>query len=259
MRCPDALAALACALTWRAPDALGFDLLMATAPLYFIELPLAIGFAFADAWRVPGEFLDTRRKLRPIVIPTLLLGGLYWMLFDIAGLIAIGWLGGLSPWRLLREGEDRRPPPTGRWLVMKPRENGTEHWLTRTRPTRSVLGPDAWIVPCAHDQFLPGVTIFVWVGLMLLLGSGVEIPPLGATIAYAQSVGRTLTPIGTEVPAHFALSAGAALFAARTISHFDDVGEPPLSDITLENDEVLREVIDKVKGRKPSKRKTRRR
>ena len=72
-------------------------------------------------------------------------------------------------------------------------------------------------------------------------------------------MGRTLTPIGTEVPAHFALSAGAALFAARTIRHFDDVGEPPLSDITLENDEVLREVIDKVKGRKPSKRKTRRR
>jgi len=71
---PDALAALACAVAWRAPEALGFDLLIATAPLYFIELPLAIGFAFADKWRVPGEFLDRRRKLRLTVIPTFLLG-----------------------------------------------------------------------------------------------------------------------------------------------------------------------------------------
>lgn len=245
---PDMLAALACGIAWQAPQALGFDLLAYAAPLFFIELPLAIMFLFADAWRVPGEFLAARSKLGLIVIPAVLIGALCFGLFGVAGLIAVAWLGGLALWRLLREGEDRRPPPTGRWLVMAPRGKETERWLTRERPDRRDLPEGSWIVPFAHNQFLPGITILAWVGLFLLLMlSGVEVPVAGATTAYAQMAGWADTPIGGEIPAHEALAAGLALFVARCASHFDDLDEPPPANI--DDDAVLREVIEKVEGR----------
>lgn len=123
---PDVPAALACAIAWQAPRALGFDLLGYAAPLYFIELPLAAMFLCADSWRVPGEFLSRRHKLGLIVLPGAAIGAACMALFGLPGLVAVAWLGGHALWRLLREGEDRRPPPTGRWLVMAPRGNETE-------------------------------------------------------------------------------------------------------------------------------------
>ena len=71
------------------------------------------------------------------------------------------------------------------------------------------------------------------------------------------ALGWTTTPIGSVVPAHQALVAGLILFAARSFSHFDDVGEPPPVDI--ENDPELQQIIDTVEGRKPSQRGRRRR
>ena len=250
---PDALAAIACGLAWKAPDALGADLLVYAAPLFFIELPLAILFIFVDSWRVPGEYLDARRKVFLILIPTILIGVLCAQLFGLEGLIAIVWLGGVAFWRLLREGEDRRLPPSGRWLILAPHRNETDRWLTRTRPDPRDLPPGTWILPFAHDQFLPGLTILTWFGLLfILILSGADVPSAGASVSYAQSVGWTATPIGARVPAHEALAAGLALFALRAVSHFDDVDEPPTANI--EDDALLQEVIDKVEGKGASKR-----
>ena len=255
---PDLLAALACGIAWRAPQALGFDLLAYAAPLFFIELPLALMFLFADAWRVPGEFLTTRGKLGLIVIPATLIGALCFRVFGVTGLIAIAWLGGQALWRLLREGEDRRPPPTGRWLVLAPRGKETERWLTRKRPDKRERPEGSWILPFAHNQFLPGTTILAWAGLFLLLMlSGAEVPEAGATAVLAQAAGWTATPIGREIPAHEALAAGLALFAVRCASHFDDLDEPPPANI--EDDALLREVIEKVEGRAPKRGKAKRR
>lgn len=245
---PDALAALACAIAWMAPQVFGFDLLTYAAPLFFIELPLAVMFLCADSWRVPGEFLSAREKLFWILVPTALLGTLCVALFGMAGLIAIVWLGGYAMWKLWREGEDRRPPPTGRWLILTKRGNETVHRLSRQRPDRRDLPEGAWILPMAHNQFLPGITILAWIGLfLLLLLSGADIPTGGASAAVAQSLGWTATPIGSEIAAHKALAAGLALFALRCVSHFDDLDDPPPTN--LDDDAVLREVIEKIEGR----------
>ena len=60
---PDALAALACGLAWKAPDALGFDLLDYAAPLFFIELPLATSsLPTAGAYRVSSRCASEARS-----------------------------------------------------------------------------------------------------------------------------------------------------------------------------------------------------
>src|SRR5688572_28981275 len=52
---PSFLAAVTCGLAWFDPRFPGIDMLRIAAPLFFLELPLAIVFAFADVWRVPGD------------------------------------------------------------------------------------------------------------------------------------------------------------------------------------------------------------
>ncbi len=244
---PSLLAAVACGLAWLDPQMFGFDLLRTAAPLFFIELPLAVVFASADARRVPGEFLGRRAKLAFILLPTSLLGLLCWRLFGATGLIAIAWLGATALWRLLSEDEDSKPPPSGRWLIVRHRKNG-ESWTVRKRPDRKELG-DAWVIPLAHDQYLPAATIVAWFGLVFILFTGAEIPPGGALPAYAEAVGWTGTPIGSVVPAHEALAAGLALFALRTLGFFDDVGEGR-EPVAIEQDEVLQEIVEKVERKR---------
>jgi hypothetical protein len=244
---PSLLAAVACGLAWLDPQMLGFDLLRTVAPLFFIELPLAVVFASADARRVPGEFLSHRAKLAFILLPTSLLGLLCWYLFGATGLIAIVWLGATALWRLLSENEDDKPPPTGRWLIVRHRKHG-ESWTVRKRPAKKDLG-DAWVIPLAHDQYLPAATIVAWFGLVVILFTGADIPPGGALPAYAEAFGWTDTPIGSVIPAHEALAAGLALFALRTLGFFDDVGED-MRPVAIEQDEVLREIVDKVERKR---------
>lgn len=248
---PDVLAALTCAVAWKSPTALGPDLLMLAAPLYFIELPLAVMLLFADVWRVPGEYLDAQRKRNLILWPTLVIGTLCWFLFGAFGLIAVMWLGGRSLWKLWREGEDSRPPPTGRWLVIAARGKETERWLTRDRPSPKSLPAGTWVLPFRHEQLVPGVTLFAWFGFVLLIFLGIDFGAGGATPAHAAAVGWTLTPIGEQVPAHYALAGGTVLFSARALSHFDEAGEPDAPPPSIDDDEILRSVIEKVEGKAP--------
>jgi hypothetical protein len=248
---PDALAALACAIAWKSPGAFGPDLLMLAAPLFFIELPLAVMLLFADVWRVPGEYLDARRKRHLILWPTVVIGLLCGAVFGAVGLIAVAWLGGRSLWKLWREGEDSAPPPGGRWLVISAHGRENERWFTRKRPPPGSLRPGTWAVPFRHEQLVPGITLFAWIGFVLLVGSGIEFPPGGATPAYAAAVGWTTTWIGAEVPAHIALAGGTVLFTARAFAHFDEAGEPDAPPPSVEDDEILREVIAKVEKRPP--------
>lgn len=246
---PDALAALACAIAWKSPDVFGWDLLMLAAPLFFIELPLAVMLLFADVWRVPGEYLDARRKRHLIFWPTVVIGLLCGAVFGPIGLVAVAWLGGRSLWKLWREGEDAAPPPGGRWLVISSRGRENERWLTRNRPAPGSLRPGTWAMPFRHEQLLPGITLFAWIGFVLLLLSGIAFPEGGATATYASAVGWTSTWIGTTVPAHTALAGGTVLFTARAFAHFDEAGEPDAPPPSFEDDEVLREVIAKVENR----------
>lgn len=102
------------------------------------------------------------------------------------------------------------------------------------------------MLPFAHNQFLPGVTILAWLGLFLLLIlSAAEVPVEGATAAQAQAARWSDTPIGRLVPAHLALAAGLALFAVRCASHFDEL-DSDAAPLDIEQDAVLREVIAKV-------------
>ena len=243
---PGFLAAVLCALTWIDPRFPGIDMLRIAAPMFFLELPLAIVFAFSDAWRVPGEYLDVRSKLRLILWPTLLVGLPCWALFGAWGLFAVLWLGAGAIWSLWRHGEDRTV--TGRWLVIRHREGQDDHWVVRTRPRKQDL-PGAWIVPLAHNQYLPAATIVAWIGLAIVLFTGIDIPPGGALPAYAASVGWNDTPVGSVIPAHEALAAGVFLFLVRTFGFFDDVGDD-VAPASIEEDAGLKEIVEAVEKKR---------
>lgn len=240
---PGLFAAAACGLAWFDPDYFGFDLLRIAAPLFFLELPLAIVFAFADAWRVPDQDLSRRAKFGFVVVPAVLIGALCTALFDVDGLVAVAWLGGSALWRLLREGEDRRI--TGRWLCTH--EN--RHWVVRQLPDRRHLPPGTWVVPMTDSEFLPGLTFLAWLGLAFLIFTGADVPFGGATPDYAAAVGWTQTPIGSRVPAHEALAAGVALFLVRVCAFFGDP-EHGMPVASIESDAILREIVANVERKK---------
>lgn len=240
---PSLLAAAVCGLAWFDPDYFGFDLLRIAAPLFFLELPLAIVFAFADAWRVPDQDLSRRAKLGFVVVPAVLIGALCTTLFGVDGLVAVAWLGGSALWRLLREGEDRRV--TGRWLCTL--EN--RHWIVRQLPDRRKLPRGTWVVPLADDQFLPGITVIAWLGLAFLIFSGADVPFGGATPDYAAAAGWTQTPVGANVPAHEALAAGVALFLVRVSAFFSD-SELRTPVASIESDKMLQDIVDRVERKK---------
>ena len=241
---PDVLAALACAIAWIAPHALGFDLLAYAAPLYFVELPLAFVTTLAGVRRIQDGVLSRRDKLRFVLVPTLVLMLLATALLGWAGAIGVAWLGAIQIARLLWQGRDTRAAVPGLWLVFGRPSTWFDTETFRPPPVKGV-----YVVPIGHEQLMALVTLATWFvipfAFLLLPSFGVA----GADEAYAASVGWRDTPIGKLVPAHVALAAGLILFAVRALCHFEDVGQVPPADI--ETDPVLQDVIDKVEGQRP--------
>jgi hypothetical protein len=254
---PDALAAAGCAVAWARPDALGFDLLATAGLLYFIELPLAIITSFAIVRRVQDKTWTRWHKAGHVLVPTLVLALLGAMLLGGAALIAIAWLGGRTLLQLWRD-----PPRVdgdfgGMWL--KTTRSGTKRtleWVSK-RPKR--LAPNETMIPAGHEHIMAFATIVTWFAILIAIAI---LPPFGeggATAAYATSVGWPATPIGSEVPAHRALAAGLLLFGIRTLIHFEGIGPAEAPPTSLEDDAVLREVIEAVEGRSAPRSKARRR
>lgn len=243
---PDALAAAACAIAWADPRALGFDLLASAAPLYFIELPLAVIVAFAGVRRLRDPRWSLRAKARYVVLPVLVLAVFGGALLGPWGLLAILWLGGLTLARLLASTPDTSPEVQGLWLVFRLRSKQGEprYYMAPDRPAPE---PGMAVVPAGHAQLMAAVTIATWFAIPCAFLLFPDFGTGGATPAYAAAVGWDATPVGHWVPAHLALAAGLILFALRTLSHFEGIGEPPAARI--EDDPVLQEVVEKVEGR----------
>lgn len=199
---PDLLAALACALAWIAPQAPGFDLLMWTAPAYFVELPLAILLGFAGVRRLDGR-LERREKLRMVVVPALVLAALSGLLLGAPGLLALGWLGALTVWRLVRDEPETSPVAHGAWLVYDRAERSFSLQERRPAPRRGLV-----VVPAGHEQVMAAVTIGAWIWIPIAF---LVLPPLGtggATPDYAAGVGWEDTLPGRVFPAHLCVARG---------------------------------------------------
>jgi hypothetical protein len=241
---PDALAALACAIAWIAPAAPGFDLLAYAAPLYFVELPLAIVTTLAGVRRIQDGRLSRRDKLRFVLGPTVVLLLLATALLGWAGAIGVAWLGATQVSRLLWQGPDTRSVVPGLWLIFGRPSTWFDTETFRPPPAKGV-----YVVPVGHEQLMAMVTIAMWfvipVAFLVLPDFGIG----AADEAYATAVGWRQTVIGRLVPAHVALAAGLILFAVRALCHFEDAGAPPPADI--ETDPLLQDVIDEVEGRRP--------
>lgn len=249
---PDAVAALACAIAWAQPDALGFDLLATAGLLYFIELPLATIAAVAIVRRIRHPDWTRRDKLGHVLIPTLLLAWIGGMLFGLAGLLAILWLGARSMMELLRDAPDAHDATPAMWLRAERIGNGVNLTLV-AQPSRTPSS-GTLLIPAGHEHIMAFATAMLWFVILVLmmflpaLGSG------GATADYAASVGWHDTVIGHLVPAHIALAAGLLLFGTRTLLHFEGTGNKNTpAPLRIEDDEALREVIAKVEGRRPGR------
>jgi hypothetical protein len=241
---PDLGAALACAIAWIAPQALGFDLLMWAAPAYFVEFPLALLLTFAGVRRMSEGQLGRREKIRVVLVPALVLAALSGLLLGLEGLVALLWLGTLTIVRLLRGEAETSPTVRGAWLVYDRKERSFTMPEHKPAPRAGLI-----VVPAGHEQVMAAVTIgtFIWIPLSFLVlpafGTG------GATPAYAASVGWTDTAPGSLFPAHYCLAAGLILFTVRGLAHFEGVGEAPPARV--EDDELLKDVIEKIEGRRP--------
>lgn len=249
---PDFVAAAACAVAWRAPQAFGFDLLMWAAPAYFVELPLALLLTYAGVRRFRTGQLSRPEKIRVVVVPALVLAALSGLLLGREGLVALLWLGSLTIVRLLCDTPERSAAVPGAWLVYDRGQHRIEMPQHKPAPRSGLI-----VVPAGHEQVMAAVTIgtWIWIPILFLL-----LPPFGsggATPEYAASVGWNDTLPGHMFPAHACLAAGLVLFALRGLAHFEGVGDP--APARVEDDEVLQDVIEKVEGRRPPTPRRRRR
>jgi hypothetical protein len=242
---PDALAAIACAVAWKQPDAPGFDLLGIAGLLYFIELPLAILVGFAGVRRARHGTLTRRDRIWIVLFPALLLAAASTLLLGIAGLVAIAWLGAVSLARELRDTPHADPAVTGLWLVFGKRGAAISFDVTPRRPSNP--GPGVVVVPAGHEQLMACATIGTWIVIPIVFAILPAFGVGGASADYALGAGWDATLVGRWVPAHLALAAGLILFAVRTLGHFEGIGEPP--PVRVEEDELLQEVVEKVEGR----------
>jgi hypothetical protein len=254
---PDAIAAIVCAIAWIRPDAPGFDLLSTAGLLYCIELPLAIITMFAIVRRIRDGRWSRLQKAGYVLVPTLILAALGAALLGSAALVAIAWLGGRTLLQLWRDVPGVDGDFSGMWLKSTRVGNKiTSEWVSH-RPASLPRG--VTMIPAGHEHIMAFTTIVAWFAILILIAVLPALGEGGATAAYAASVGWTATPIGEQLPAHLALAAGVLLFGIRTLLHFEGTGaaEAPAPAPAIEDDQILRDVIEAVEGKPPTSRKPR--
>lgn len=253
---PDTLALGACLLAWLAPGAVRFDLIAWAAPLYFVEFPLALLALFGGVTRLEDRAMSRRTKLSFVVAPILLVALFAPLVLGPGGFVAVILLSARLLWRAATGTIDRSPRVRGAWITYAEGDEVDRHQsalrisVGRKRRADERRGR-SWRVEASHELVMAALTLTFCVFIAVAF-QFVSIPTGGITAEIAAASLWSRTAIGSVVGAHAALAAGAALFAARILGHTEgveaaDAPPPP----TVEDDPVLREIVDKVEGRKP--------
>lgn len=253
---PDTLALGACLLAWFAPAAVRIDLIAWAAPLYFVEFPLALLALFGGVTRLEDREMNRRTKLSFVVAPILLVALLAPLVLGPGGFVAVIALSARLLWRAATGAIDRSPRVRGAWITYAEGDDvDREHSALRISVARKRRADErrgrTWRVGASHELVMAAFTLTFCVVIAVAF-QFMSIPQGGITAEIAAASLWSRTVIGSAVGAHAALAAGAALFAARIIGHTEgveaaDAPPPP----TVEDDPVLREIVEKVEGRKP--------
>jgi hypothetical protein len=240
---PDVLALVACIVAWRSPHAFGIDLVRWTAPLFFVELPLALLTMFAVIRRVPDRELARRHKFFYVAIVAFVIWVFATLVFGREGFIAITWLGSLTLYRILVEPVDASPGVRGSWVAVQ--RDGITLRMSSGGGGRPAPTPGVSIIEIGHAELTAALTLAFW--FMVFVGFLYLELPLGG-LAPGTKAG---TGALAGVDAQYALGCGVALFAVRTALHFERIDftgpQPPTP--TVEDDPVLREIVEKVEGK----------
>jgi hypothetical protein len=258
---PDAIACGACLLAWVAPRAIGgVDLIAYAAPLFGIQLPMALIGLFAGVSRIDDRSMSRATKAGFVLAPALTMALFAPALLGAQALLGVLWLSALSLWRIADGTIDREAPVQGAWITYQQGED------EQGRPLRSYAVSTGgsppmrggrvrqWRVEAGHSQVMASLTAMAGLVLCFLLPF-VDVERLGVTPEIEAASAWSATALGQVVGAHFVLAGGVALFAARVLLHFEGIepargsrGTAPVPRI--EDDPVLREIVDRI-DRKP--------
>lgn len=258
---PDTLALGACLLAWLAPTAVRFDLIAWAAPLYFVEFPLALLLLFGGVTRIEDPALSRRSKLGFVLVPVLVVALMAPMLLGPGGLLAVLALSARLLWRVASGRIDRSARVRGAWITYAEGdgahevESGTVRMRVGGRRGGNAGSGRRWRVEASHELVMASLTLTFWVFIAVAF-MFVTLPPGGITPEIAASSLWSRTVVGAIVPPHIALAAGATLFTARVLGHLEGIeaadAPPPVS---VEDDPVLREIVDRIEGKDRKRRK----
>lgn len=258
---PDTLALGACLLAWLAPAAVRFDLIAWAAPLYFVEFPLALLLLFGGVTRIEDPAMSRRSKFGFVLVPILLVALVAPMFLGPAGLVAVLALSARLLWRVASGRIDRSARVRGAWITYAEGDgahevdSGTVRMRVGGRRGRNADGGRRWRVEASHELVMAALTLTFWVFIAMAFML-VTIPPAGITPETTAASLWSRTVIGSIVPPQVALAAGATLFAARVLGHLEGI-EPPDAPppVSVDDDPVLREIVDKIEGKGRKRRK----
>lgn len=254
---PDALACAACLLAWVRPQAIaGFDLIAFAAPLFGIQIPMAIVGLFTAVSRIDDRAMGRRTKAAFVLAPSVTMAVLAPLVLGVQALLGVLWLSATSLWRIATGTLDAEPPVKGAWITFEQGEDA------EGRPRRSYSASTdggsghrrgrvrQWRVEAGHSQVMASLTATGGLLLCFLLPF-VDVEPLGVTPEIAAASAWSSTALGGAVGAHVVLAGGVALFAARALLHFEGIAPAPgaadaPSVPRIEDDPVLREIVDKL-------------
>jgi hypothetical protein len=253
---PDLLALGSCAAALVQPDWPGYDTLRTAAALFFVELPLAVIVLFGGVQRISDQSMDRATKLGFVLVPMLGIGFIAAVMLGRPGVVAVAWLSGGLLYRLLRGIPPRGRKVPGFWITYTSGDEsgvavGDSISMKGSAGRRRRKGAQSWRVEGGAEEFEASTTLLFWFVALALIAF-VQLPAGGATAAYADSVGWDATPIGGMVGASKALWAGVLLFAIRVLGRFDFSAEAAAAEpvARIEDDPVLREIVQKVDARK---------
>jgi hypothetical protein len=260
----DAGAASACLLAWVKPQAMpGVDLIAWTAPLAFVQMPLALIAQFSGVLRLSDREMPRATKRAFILAPTVVVGLLAPSLLGAEALYAVAWIAASLLWRVWRGGVDREAAVEGLWVTYsRDRARGAFGGSYGAdfggTPAGTADRLKHWRVQAGHTQVMAHLTLMIGLVLFFLMPF-IELDRFGVTNAVEQASAWMTTPIGGIVGAPAALAAGFVLFGVRALLQFEGL-TPAVSEAIpeIEDDPVLRDIVRKLDGDPPPRRRKRR-